>query len=320
MTDFENALVIRSGAVGDFIFTLPALAALRQASPNAHISVMGHPEMLALVDGRCYADDIYSIDKAEVATLFSKTAQVAPSLAHRLSQYDLIIAYLSDADGILRENLSSVCNGRVVLFSPILPENGQTHIVDHLLKPIKSIGIKVIDMCPVLRLSSEDCQAGSRLLQDLGIDLNQNIVAVHPGAGSPAKCWPADRYARLIDDLAAYCTVLVVTGPADSSTTETVLGLVDHGDKIVRLERMSLLTVTQALACCSAYIGNDSGITHVAAALEIPVVAIYGPTDPVLWGVLGKNVTILSCHSRAMTDLKVETARDAVTSIISASS
>ena len=308
---------MRSGAVGDFIFTLPVLGALREANPAAHVEVMGHPEMLSLVAGRYYADGVSSIDRAEVATLFSRRAAVAPSLAERLARCDLVLAYLTDADGMLRSSLESVCRGRIEIFSPVLPGAPPSHIVDHLLTPLKCLGIPVSERTPRLRLLAEDRAAGERLLAERGVDCTRPLLAIHPGAGSAAKRWPAEQFARLIDRVVERTAVVLVSGPADTEVTDEVLDLCEHRDEPVVLRDQPLLVVAQALGCCDAFAGNDSGITHMAAALDVPTVAIYGETDPARWAPRGERVYVMRAPDRKMAAVSLEKVHAAVNAALS---
>jgi len=319
MGPYSKMLVIRSGAIGDFIFTLPALAALREARPEAHIELMGHLETLALAKGRYYADTVSSVDRAEAASLFSPEANVAPALAEKLSAFDLILAYLPDADGMLQRNLGSVCRGRIVTYSPVLPDDASTHVVDHLLTPVEKLGIDVSSRVPRLRFSARDRQQGEQWLTDRSADRARPLVAVHCGAGSAKKRWCAEGFARVVEALLDEAAVLLIAGPADAEATSEMLDLCARRDEVVRLSGPSLLAVAQALMCCDAFLGNDSGLTHVAAALGVPTVAIFGPTDPARWGPRGERVSILTAPGDDLQQLEAAPVEQALHSILASS-
>src|SRR5438874_9757274 len=106
-TDLElnRILVIRGGAIGDFILTLPALKALRDAFPNAHIEILGYEHIAALAENRFYAQRVRSIESAALARFFAKAAELPPGLAKYFAGFDLIISYLYDPDSIFETNL-----------------------------------------------------------------------------------------------------------------------------------------------------------------------------------------------------------------------
>jgi ADP-heptose:LPS heptosyltransferase len=105
-----------------------------------------------------------------------------------------------------------------------------------------------------------------------------NRVIIHPGSGSAAKCWPG--FGELIDRVS---DSVVLLGPCESQIQTNR----------PRLEGLMLQAVTEELRRCRIFIGNDSGITHLAAYLGCPTIALFGPTDPRIWGPIGRRVTIL---------------------------
>lgn len=293
---FHDILLIRSGALGDFLFSLPAVEALRKAYSDARIELMGHQEFVALAQRCRCADSISSIDRAEVAALFSRDAPVSSALSRRLKQCDLVLAYLSDPDGVVQMRLRSLCSGMVVVFSPILPAEWALHVVDYLLLPILTLGIAAENRQPTLVLPDEDRVTGHQLLAERGVDIARPVVAIHPGAGNPKKRWPAGEFARLADSLARTCSVILVSGPADANATAEVLDMSQNSARIVVLNELPLLAVAQVLSRCRLFVGNDSGVTHLAAALGVPAVGLFGPTNPVHWAPRSPFVRIL-CSS-----------------------
>jgi len=113
-------------------------------------------------------------------------------------------------------------------------------------------------------------------------------AAVHPGSGGARKCWPAERFARLIRSLGA--AVLLLEGPADSAPCRRVEQLAPTGTHLVKASGLSVAQAAALLARCRSYVGNDSGLSHLAAALGVPTVAVFGPTDPSVWAPRGPRV------------------------------
>ena len=101
----KRILVIRGGAIGDFILTLPALKALRDAYPHAHIEILGYKNTAVLAERRFYAQAIRSIEYGPLASFFAKNSELSADLADYFASFDLIISYLYDPDGIFEMNL-----------------------------------------------------------------------------------------------------------------------------------------------------------------------------------------------------------------------
>lgn len=101
----KRILVIRGGAIGDFILTLPAIKLLRDRFPQARIEILGHPHIIALAEERFYADAIRSIESAQLAGFFARNSALAPEWAAYFGSFDLVLSYLFDPDGIFAANL-----------------------------------------------------------------------------------------------------------------------------------------------------------------------------------------------------------------------
>jgi len=131
----------------------------------------------------------------------------------------------------------------------------------------------------------------SNVLREL--ETEQRLVAIHPGSGGVEKCWPAENYGILIDLLAeSGFRPMITFGPADHMVRRRILPWIENRDVLV-IEDRSIEEVAPRYARCRAMIGNDSGMSHLAAASGTPAIALFGPTDPAVWGPRGKDVRIL---------------------------
>ncbi len=289
----EKILIIHQGALGDFICCLPALACLRRAFPDAHLTLMGYPRVLEVVRNRYYADAIVSVDRADIALLYQGGHEYPPSLRDFLRRFQLIGAVSSNRNPFA-ENLRKISRGRVVVIPPFPPQGKAFHMVDHLLSLPRGLGVPVHTDRPRLYLQNRDREKGEAFLKDRGIEPDALLIAIHPGSGSRAKTWPPERFLELAETLVAdhQAKMLWIMGPGEEDTKEEFLRT--HGSKgPVILDGLSLPHVGAILERCSVFIGNDSGITHMAAALGVPVVAIFGPSDPIRWGPRGGEVSLI---------------------------
>lgn len=292
-------LVLRGGAIGDFVLTLPALHALRECWPEAHIELLGYPHVANLALACGLADHVDSLDRAGMARFFSLVPSFSDQQVEYIKSFDLIVSFLHDPGGVVQENLRAAGARQVIYGSPIVE---QGHAVDHLVKPLETLALYVSGGIPRLEIAGPIRKQGFAWLAARGLE--KTAVAIHPGSGSPRKNWPADRFAELARKLAASgnASPFFTWGEAD---VKTAAALQKTAGDIPFLSDCTLVELAAVLANCRAYVGNDSGITHIAAALGLPVVALFGPSDPDRWGPRGPNVKILRAPSHRMKDIEL---------------
>ena len=299
-TEVNSVLVIHQGALGDFILALPTLGTLRQAFPRAKTVIMGFPRILELVEKRFYADEIISVDQKGMASFFVRGGELDPGLAQFFRTFDLIVAFGKDEKGAIVSNLHRVCEGRVIHLNLFPPWNERIHMTDHLLRELRRYHFSVKGQNPKLYLTPADQAWGKGFFRKKGLTEEEktNAILLHPGSGSKKKVWPVERFVELFHSLQKHTEprIFIILGPAEGTETQKAFEGIqwDLGSRApVLLKGLSLLGLASVMEGCRLYIGNDSGITHMAAALDIPTLAIFGPTDPVLWAPRGKKVGVL---------------------------
>ena len=279
-------LILRGGAIGDFVLTLPVLQALRAQWPEAHLEIVGYPHIADLARAGGWADRIESLDRAHFARFYSLRPQLGEELIRYVRSFDLAVSFLHDPDGTVRRNLLSTGIRQVLYISPVAPA---IHATDHLLKPLEALAIYAAGSVPRLLWPAAARDDARRRLSGLGV--TGAPLALHAGSGSPSKNWAAARYAELaVRARSAGWSPFFLFGEADAAPSAELRALAAD---IPRVEGLELLDTASVLAASAAFVGNDSGITHLAAALGCPAVAIFGPTDPKIWGPRGDRVTVL---------------------------
>lgn len=275
-------LILRGGAIGDFIATLPVLQVLRAQWPEADIEIWGYPHIAELAVAAGLAQSVVSLDRAEMARFFVPEPTFTDAQVAAIRAFDLVFNYLHDPVGQVRSNLLLAGAKQVLSGSPIIKRG---HAIPFLLEPLQALALYETDLVPALDLPDGLRAQGRERLRVLG--LKGQPVAVHPGSGSPAKNWPVDRFTEIVRRLRARGDdVVAVLGEADA--VEAAALSRDAPDLPV-LENLSLVELAATLAECAAFVGNDSGITHLAAATGLPVVAIFGPSDADTWAPRGRG-------------------------------
>ena len=292
-------LVVRGGAIGDFIMTLPAIGALRERWPEAHIEILGYPHVIELAHGRYYADGTRSIDAKPMAGFFVPNGILEPRLMDYFGSFNVVISYLFDPDRIFANNIRRCGVKQVIEASPRPKE---LPAAEHYCKPLESLAIYFESPQPRLYPNEADRQAASQFLKMAG---RERIVAVHPGSGSEKKNWPAERFAAvarwMVDELAAQ--LLVVQGEADERAVVQLERLLQNR-KFTRARGLTLVELAAVLERCALFLGNDSGITHVAAAVGTPVVALFGNASPSVWEPRGEQVRVVRFGERDVTEVR----------------
>lgn len=303
-TSPRNVLILRGGALGDFVLTLPVLQSLRRCWPAArlHLAARSPARSLAV---RCgLADQASDLESSRWTWLFD----AQPSSANEAPYADVVVNFLHDPDLIVAGNLARRYELAVHAgMSPILPANQTRHAADAFVTSLKTLGIADPERLPCLTLPAEDREDGRNLAAAWG----GKIAMIQPGSGSPAKNWPLARFvklARLIE--ATGVKTFFLLGEAEADLREMVGSVWAPGQVLADLD---LEAVARWLAASRLYVGNDSGVTHLAAALGTPVVALFGPTDPAVWQPRGGGrIAIVRAPGGRMAALEQEAAWAAV--------
>src|SRR5262245_29256022 len=166
-------LVIRGGAIGDFILTLPAIAALRQQFPDAHLEVLGYPHIVQLAEAGGLVDGVQAIEARGLAGFFARNGELSEELCDYFSEFTIIISYLYDPDEIFKTNMAR-CSRAQFIVGPHRPdESARSHATEVFLKPLERLAIFDANQVPHLSLVVEEAAKH-----------DVPTVALHPGSGS----------------------------------------------------------------------------------------------------------------------------------------
>jgi heptosyltransferase-2 len=304
----NRILVIRGGAIGDFVLTLPAIKLLRDGFPNAHLEILGYKHIAALAEKRFYADAIRSLESGELARFFAKDSELPPEWTNYFSSFDLVVSYLFDPDNIFENNLKRA-GTKTFLAGPSKLDNRE-HAAMQLARPLAALGLNLSD--PTSRLYPSD--ADRALATSKSTNSGSDALVLHPGSGSETKNWPIESWQQLGDALLAEGrNLLVIVGEADEDRASRLTAAWEG--KAVQFLRNLPLTQLAALCEGAFYLGHDSGISHIAAAAGAKCVLLFGWTDPAIWAPANPDVTVLRAPERKMQLLEVEPVLRAINSM-----
>jgi len=295
----NRILVIRNGALGDFILTLPVMSILKNAFPSATVTAMGNPALLPLA--RDYVDDTIPNNISGLYTLYGSRCEIPEHIRHLLGSFDLVVSYSPDACGTFIQNLRRMGIPWVIDGAFSTAEELAVPARERLIAPLKKAGIPVASARPRIIPSSLDRQFTQAFFQSLpnAVEGSPVIVAIHPGSGSPKKCWPPAKYVQLAlwAKESFDATILLVLGPADCNSGEILTSFIKACKPFLAIQ-LPLPHLAALLEQSTVYVGNDSGVTHLAAAVGTPTLALFGPTDHRIWGPQNKGVKFLRGLSR----------------------
>ena len=275
-------LVVRGGAIGDFILTLPALAALRKQFPQTQIEVLGYPQVASLAKLAGYANDVRSIDARPLAGFFARQGELDKGLCEYFCAFNIIVSYLYDPDEIFRDNVAR-CSKAQFIAGPHRPDETENiHATEVFLKPLERLAIFNADPMPRLNaIRTSRRNAGTTL-------------AVHPGSGSERKNWPEEHWQEFLKCVAAETKwrVLIVGGEAEEARLQRLSSLIPI-DRLGVALRQPLAELAGRLAHCDVFVGHDSGITHLAAAVGVRGLALWAETNSNIWRPRSESLELL---------------------------
>lgn len=299
----ERALVIRGGALGDFLLTLPVLDSLREAFPRAHLEVLAYPGIAALAAAGGKINAARSIEYGPLAGFFTQGATLDASLCGYFAGFDLVVSYLYDPDGIFASNLRAA-GVRNLVEGPPRPALS-SHAIDQLATPLAHLGI------PLVRRAVQ--------FEFQGVHKPQEpLVVIHPGSGSKSKNWPAPSWTqlagRILHEL-PQTGLAIVGGEADARELAEFRQSPDR-ERMVFHEGLPLPELVRHLSAADLYLGHDTGVSHLAAVAGAPCLLIFGPTDPGVWAPPHAHVQVLRAPGGNLGELSVGTVWSAASRML----
>ena len=283
----QRILIWHQGALGDLLLAGPALAALSRHYAGARITALGHPERWGLLALSLPLDEVWDSGEARWVHLFSD-GDLPPPLRERLARFQLALIFGPHPQAILQDRLR-LAGIPAVHWLPSFPETDGEAVAALQARHLAGLGLNYVP---------------GPFKLEMGLDPEAELpelpgpgpwMAVAPGSGSRRKNWPLAHYYEVSRALGWEYGLRVVwlAGPAEGEMLP-YLGPLAKAQGQLLLANRPLARVARVLSRCRLYIGNDSGLTHLAAAVAGPeVLALFGPTDPRVWAPLGPRVRTL---------------------------
>ncbi len=290
----KNILIIKPSSLGDIVLTLPALSALRRSFPDAKISWLIRPEFAPLLDNHPHLNNIIHFDRKFLGKAWYNPRAFAAllSLIHKLRQnkFDIVI----DLQGLFRTAVLAWLSGckkrfgmatarefaHIFYTHKLAQDQSCIHLVDYYLKIAQAAGASDLSVEFVLNTDRAATDSVRKLLTERKVKPD-NYAVIVPGSAHSDKCWPVERFAALAEKISSrFGFSIVATGTkAEKSVIETL-----QRKTSVRLTNLAGLTnlreLTALIKSARLVVSNDTGPGHIAAALGVPVVLIFGRSNP----------------------------------------
>lgn len=288
----RTVLCIHPGSIGDVLLAMPALRVIRRRYQNRVLALLAASDIADLLKACGEVDAVFPLSGGSLAGLLADPPAVPPSLQEWLVRCDVVVGWIGTGRDRLRAGLASFGNPTVHLRSPHDATLRAAHQADRHIEAIGEAAALGPDE-RLLALPKCHRREGLECLAEIGATSGRTLLAVHPGSGSPYKCVQTEILADVIRRLEpAGWRPIIVGGPADRGSVEALSRCLGH--KTPCVDDVSLATMAGLLSHVAVFVGHDSGLTHLAAAMHVPTVALFGPTDPLRWAPRGSTVRILT--------------------------
>lgn len=302
----HRGLIVQPGAIGDCILTLPLAAFMKESLKLGAVDLLGHTEYVGILPGRSCIDTVRSIDSMDLHRMFAETETFElrdkDPLIIAFASYAWITTFLGEPDSNFEQNLifTANCSRSVDVITLTLkpPADSSEHVADTYIRQLIDQSNLTLeppkvqtDKC-LIKASEADRNAGRELLSERGLDSEKKLIVIHPGSGGKAKCWNILNFLALAAKLTREnVQVVFLLGPAEQDKLKN--SGISRINGVARcLINLDLAEVIGLLSCADAYVGNDSGITHLAATMGVKTLAIFGPTNPDVYRPIGPAVTV----------------------------
>jgi ADP-heptose:LPS heptosyltransferase len=299
-SSIRNLLVLHAGALGDCVLTLHVAAAARATLPHARVELTARSVVADFAVGRGPIHAAWRPEQVALHHLYGH-ADVPGELTDWLTRYDLMISFLAGPQAHVSVRLAEVARCPVISVDPApRPDSGGPHITAQWLSALRDAGLDLAgNSANLLTVTDQEREAARTRLGELAGSDPDRIVVCHPGAGSRDKCCPLDVLEEVVACLRrAGLTALWMVGPTEHEWYGS-----DYTTRLSRtaptLFEESVPDAAVLLTGADAFLGNDAGITHLAAGLGLQTVALFGPTDPAVWAPLGPSVEVLRFDPQA---------------------
>ncbi|MHC4655655.1 MAG: glycosyltransferase family 9 protein [Planctomycetota bacterium] len=304
----QRGVILQPGAIGDCILTLPLAEFMKDSLRLGGIDILGHTEYIGILPGRTCIDSVRSMDSMNLHRLFVGTNAFdladGDPLINAFADYAWIVTFLGEPNSNFEQNLIFTANcshsSEVITLSMKPPEDYSNHLTDYYRQQfvdesgLSSEPQQIERGTRFIKATEADVNNGRELLREIQLDYFEKLVVIQPGSGGLHKCWYLDNFLAVAKELRSKgVEVVFLLGPAEQDRFSNAT-IKDINNAARCLTDLSLMQVVELLSCSNGFLGNDSGITHLAAGMGIRTLVVFGPTNPTVYKPVGPAVTVFA--------------------------
>lgn len=296
----RTVLMIHPGGLGDILLAVPAMVRLRTRFPDHSMVLCAEDHIAKLLRACRIIDAAISLQGRACTDLFAGVGSVTDHVRTCTEGCDLAVGWTQDPDGKLHETLKAAGVREITVRSPFSTTIRSRHQCDRFLEVINEVPVEEGGSA-LLAVTEPLHDLAQAFLEETGLANGWPFAVIHPGSGSTHKCVAPKPLAAVVNAVQASGTApVILEGPADRDAVERLLPLCVTPPIV--LKGVDVCTVCGVLARACLFVGQDSGITHLAGLMGVCTLAIFGPTDPTRWAPRGAHVTVVqgaSCLCRS---------------------
>ena len=312
----QRGVILQPGAIGDCILTLPLAEFMKDCLDLGGIDILGHTEYIGILPGRTCIDSVRSMDSMNLHRLFVETNAFdladGDPLINAFADYAWIVTFLGEPNSHFEQNLIFTANcshsSEVITLSMKPPEDYSNHLTDYYRQQfvdesgLSSEPQQIERGTRLIKSTEADVNKGRELLKEIQVDSFEKLVVIQPGSGGLHKCWYLDNFLAVAKELRSKgVEVVFLLGPAEQERFSNT-AIKDINNVARCLTDLSLTQVVCLLSCSDGFIGNDSGITHLAAGMGVRTLVVFGPTNPAVYKPIGPAVTVFAGSKTAFAE------------------
>jgi heptosyltransferase-3 len=290
----KSILVVHQGAIGDFILSLPAVEAIHRFDLEALFTFIAHPGIVEILQRRPYFKQVFDCSDRCWTSLYSSEGALPAAVHDLLPKVESTFVFGRPASQIMADNLASHYGSPTHRLDPFPEADLCLGVGEYQCRQLEKLGIPATPPPNAIIAPSRHNVIEARDFLSRNLGPRDRLVLLHPGSGGKQKLWAVAGWLSVINKLSVHPNIrfALLQGPADADIVRHLRSRLESNSFIL-LENWQLGKLAALLSEADLYLGNDSGITHLAAACGAPTIALFGPTDPQVWGPQGPQVSII---------------------------